>query len=163
MENVENIQTKVPQKIIKPISFYHKYNCEPCQYHTNYKNNYNKHVKSAKHFSFTQSNDFKKEECAEKNKEKEEENVECNNNNTSDVISEQSLESVTGEQDIDNDTEEGVTNNLLIEKYKVEEINHLMDKLTINYDIHDVTINCIYFGMGFICNVILVYLFNVCG
>ena len=49
---MENTQTKSPKSFIKPISFYHKYNCETCKYHTNYKNSFNKHIKSAKHLSF---------------------------------------------------------------------------------------------------------------
>ena len=52
---MEKIQVKTPQKNIKPISFYHKYNCETCQYHTNFKNSFNKHTKSAKHISLNPS------------------------------------------------------------------------------------------------------------
>jgi hypothetical protein len=37
---------------LKPTSYYHKYICESCNYFTNYKNSYNKHIKSAKHLSF---------------------------------------------------------------------------------------------------------------
>ena len=57
MENtqIENTQNK-PMKF-KQISYYHKYNCEPCSYHTNNKNSYGKHIKSAKHLSL-----FPKEE-----------------------------------------------------------------------------------------------------
>lgn len=50
---MENTQTKAKasKQLVKPISFYHKYNCETCKYHTNLKNSFNKHIKSSKHLT----------------------------------------------------------------------------------------------------------------
>lgn len=108
------------KKIIRPVSFYHKYNCEPCKYHKNYKNNYNKHLKSSKHFSLTQLDNYNKEESTEKN---EQDNSVDVINNISDITSCQCVYGVTDEE-------------MLTENYKIEEKNHLVEKLTINYGIY---------------------------
>lgn len=148
---MEKIQVKTPQKNIKPISFYHKYNCETCQYHTNFKNSFNKHTKSAKHISLNPSTEVEEtvqtvcdtnvvEEKKSINREPLSEDLQ------SEVVMDASMGFITIEE-VKKDTKN--ENTFQYNDYQLSKIVDLMDKLNDKIN-NDMKTKCFYFGLGFL-------------
>jgi hypothetical protein len=154
MEKIET-KAKSPQKIIKPISFYYKYNCETCNYHTNFKNSFNKHTKSAKHLSFNPS--IEKEDKTEiitdysSILEEKEKDTQVDRETTSEedlqteVVMDSSMGFITVEETVYTDTKK--KDIFPYSEYQLNKIFDLMDKLNDKIN-DDVEMKCIYFGLG---------------
>ncbi len=141
---MEKIQTNT-KKMFKPVSYYHKYSCESCNYFTNYKNSYNKHIKSAKHLSF-----FPKEEehveidASSVKDEQQQERETVNEELKPEVVMDASMGFITIEE-VKKDTK--VEDILPYNEYKLNKIIDLMDRLN-NQINNDIEIKFFYFGMG---------------
>jgi len=152
---MENTQTpaKVSQKFIKPTSYYHKYICESCNYFTNYKNSYNKHIKSAKHLSFHPP---KQEEqtVSDINVVVEEPLLDRETKNEkihSEVVMDASMGFITVEEvktDSKNEDE------FEYSEYQLNKVVDLMESLNTSIK-NELRIKYFYTGMGFFSNFIL--------
>ena len=148
---MEKIQVKTPQKNIKPISFYHKYNCETCQYHTNFKNSFNKHTKSAKHISLNPSTEVEEtvQTVCDTNEVEEKKSINrepLSEDLQSEVVMDASMGFITIEE-VKKDTKN--ENTFQYNDYQLSKIVDLMDKL--NHKINnDMKTKCFYFGLGFL-------------
>jgi hypothetical protein len=148
---MEPIQRNNSYKL-KPISFYHKFNCEYCDYHTNYKNSYNKHIKSAKHLSFTSKN----EEQSDSGTNILEEQKQVDRNSVSDelqpeIIMDASMGFITVEE-INKETKKDDT--FQYSDDKIDKIVDLMESLNTSIK-NDLRVKYFYTGMGFFSNFIL--------
>jgi hypothetical protein len=147
---------------VKMPSFTYKYVCETCNYYTDLKNSYNKHIKTSKHLSLS-LNSLKNEESKKVNTE----------DNTP------MLENFREKNDLNNtdtDTELNIVHNVdvsfdnLIHSIneikndecckecndKLNKINFLMDNLNLKMNIDDdVEVKYVYFGMGFLFHFLL--------
>ena len=136
-------------------SFTHKYVCETCNYYTDLKNSYNKHIKTTKHLSLLP--------CSTPSKDSNEETIESE-------IVEKVEEIVTNDLRLCDDVNSEVTtlgeikNELINEEeyqdydYQLDEIVHLMENLTKSIKT-DLRVKYFYFGMGFLFNFILFNMF----
>jgi hypothetical protein len=148
MENTQqtkNTQNKSKQ-LIKPISFYHKYNCDSCNYHTNYKNSYNKHIKSAKHLSFvpkegsTEVDSNVVREDPSVNREKVIEDLQT------EIVMDASMGFITVEEFKKDTKNESITT------YNEDNLNKIVDLMNkLNDKINNnIKVKCFYFGLGFL-------------
>ncbi len=152
---MENTQTtaKIPQKFIKPTSYYHKYNCETCSYHTNFKNSYNKHIKSAKHLALnptTEENSNQETHIGSNgvnvNVEKSLDIDTTNQDLHSEVVMDASMGFITVEE-VKRDSKN--ENAFEYKEYQLSKVVDLMDKLNDKIN-NDIKIKCFYFGLGFL-------------
>ena len=146
MENtqIENTQNK-PMKF-KQISYYHKYNCEPCSYHTNNKNSYGKHIKSAKHLSLFPKEEKEIDINVVEQKQQVDDIKEPSQDLHTEVVMDASMGFITIEE-VKKDTtnEESFSYN----EYQITNITELMDKLNDKIN-NDMKTKCFYFGLGFL-------------
>jgi hypothetical protein len=160
---MENTQTKAKaiKSFIKPISFYNKYNCETCKYHTNFKNSFNKHTKSAKHLSLNppliEEKEFDQTEVHMNTvEEKQQVDGEISNEELhSEVVMDASMGFITVEE-IEKDTVN--KDSFSYNEYQLTKIVDLMESLNTSFK-KDLRIKYFYTGMGFFLNFIL---FNLC-
>jgi hypothetical protein len=146
---MESTQTKakLPNKF-KPSSFYHKYQCDSCYYFTNYKNSFNKHIKSAKHLAL---NPIKEEVQTNTDVNV----VESENQIIRETVDEDLQTEVVMDASMGFITVEEVKKEIVNEdtisynEYQMSKIVDLMDKLN-NKINDDVEIKCVYFGLGFL-------------
>ena len=147
MENtqIENTQNK-PMKF-KQISYYHKYNCEPCSYHTNNKNSYGKHIKSAKHLSLFPKEEKEIDINVVEQKQQVDDIKEPSQDLHTEVVMDASMGFITIEE-VKKDTtnEESFSYN---DEYQITNITELMDKLNDKIN-NDMKTKCFYFGLGFL-------------
>ncbi len=161
MENPQTT-TKVHQNFIKPISYYHKYNCETCSYHTNFKNSYNKHIKSAKHLTLNPTTEEKSNQethtgtndinvIANANVEKSLYRDTTNQELQTEVVMDASMGFITIEE-IKKDTKsDGAVE---YNEYQLNKVVDLMECLNTSIK-NDLRIKYFYTGMGFFSNFIL--------
>jgi len=138
---------------LKPTSYYHKHICESCNYFTNYKNSYNKHIKSAKHLSFHPP---KQEEhtVSDVNVVVEELHLDRETKNEkihSEVVMDASMGFITIEE-IKKDTKS--ENAFEYKEYHLSKVVDLMENLNTSIK-NDLRIKYFYTGMGFFSNFIL--------
>jgi hypothetical protein len=153
---MEKIQAKSKQSPFnKPISFYNKYNCETCKYHTNFKNSFNKHVKSAKHISLnppTEVEETVQTDC-DINVVEEEKPINrepLSEDLQSEVVMDASMGFITVEE-VKKDTTNDKT--FQYNEYQLSKLVDLMDMLNdkINDKVkNDIKTKCFYFGLGFL-------------
>jgi hypothetical protein len=151
-----------PHKLFKTASYYHKYSCESCNYFTNYKNSYNKHVKSAKHMALLPKEETELEEdvlqqttpnAVSKN-DTEYDNTEVKTR----IIMDASMGFVTVEEK-ENVNEENENKNGNDSSEQLSKVFELVDNLSVSIN-NDLRIKYFYFGMGFFFNFFI--LFNLC-
>ena len=152
---MENTQTKAkaPKSFMKQISSYYKHSCETCKYYTNYKNSYNKHIKSAKHLSFNPveekiSEQTKTEAIFVEEEHQVDDRETINDELHSEVVMDASMGFITVEE-VKKDAiyEDSFSYN----EYQLTKIVDLMDQLNnkINSKKNDdVEMKCVYFGLG---------------
>ena len=131
-------------------SFTYKYVCETCNYYTDLKNSYNKHIKTTKHLSLspTLPKDINEESVESKNVEQlVTSDLRICEDVNSQVIE---LEEIKNESINEEDSQDY--------DYQLSEIVHLMDSLNKSIKT-DLRIKYFYFGMGFIFNFVLFNLF----
>ena len=153
---MENTQSKSKQ-LFKPISYYHKYNCETCNYHTNFKNSYNKHTKSTKHLTLVPKNEEDQNEC-EPSVVKDQQQIDrkiISEELPSDVVMDASMGFITVEE-IQKDTKN--EDELSYNDYQLSKIVDLMESLNMSVK-NDLRVKYFYTGMGFFFNFILFNLF----
>jgi len=161
---MENTQTpvKLPLKFIKPTSYYHKYVCESCNYFTNYKNSYNKHIKSAKHLSLnpiTEENSSQETQVGSNginanvnaNLEKSFDRDTTNQELQTEVVMDASMGFITIEE-VKKDTKS--ENAFEYKEYHLSKVVDLMENLNTSIK-NDLRIKYFYTGMGFFSNFIL--------
>jgi hypothetical protein len=148
---MENTQTKnkVSKQFLNPAFNYHKYSCESCNYFTNYKNSYNKHIKSAKHLSFVE-----KEEQPDNNIVKDEvtldRETECEKLQPQLVI-----DASMGFINVEEIKKETKTEDVFsYNEYQLNKVVDLMEKLNDKIN-NNIEMNCIYFGVGLLFNLLL--------
>lgn len=151
---MDNIQTKpkILQKL-KPSSYYHKYQCDTCNYFTNYKNSYNKHTKSAKHLALNPPPEQEKVQtealCSEVTQEEPQVQRETINDEFQpEVIMDASMGFITIEE-VKKDTK--TDNTFKYDEYQLGKIVDLMDQLNSKINSKkndDVEMKCVYFGLG---------------
>jgi hypothetical protein len=151
---MENTQTKVKvaKQFLKPTSYYHKYICESCNYFTNYKNSYNKHIKSAKHLSFVPKEEVQAENNINVVKEEQHSDRESKSEKLyPEVVMDASMGFITVE-DIKTDSK----NEDVFEynEYHLNKVVDLMESLNTSIN-NDLRIKYFYTGMGFFFNFIL--------
>lgn len=168
---MENTQTKSSKKYMKPISSFYKHSCDTCNYYTNYKNSYNKHIKSAKHLSLnpvcsveetevlqTETTEHIVDEVAEISRDLQNEHYETE----TEVIMDASMGFITVEE-IKRDTIPTEDVQLSHNERQLDKIVDLMDSLNKNIK-KELKIKYFFTGMGFffnfvLCNFILFQLF----
>lgn len=146
---IENTQNK-PMKF-KQISYYHKYNCEPCSYHTNNKNSYGKHIKSAKHLSLfpKEEKEIDKTEIdinVVEQKQQVDDIKEPSQDLHTEVVMDASMGFITIEEVKKDTTNESITT---YNEDNLNKIVDLMDKLNDKIN-NDMKTKCFYFGLGFL-------------
>jgi hypothetical protein len=159
---MENTQTKVkvPKQFLNPASYYHKHICESCNYFTNYKNSYNKHIKSAKHLALnpsTEDNSNQETQVSSNginvnaNVEKSFDRDTTNQELQTEVVMDASMGFITIEE-IKKDTKsDGAVE---YNEYQLNKVVDLMECLNTSIK-NDLRIKYFYTGMGFFSNFIL--------
>ena len=150
---MENTQTKAkaPKSFMKSISSYYKHSCETCKYYTNYKNSYNKHIKSAKHLSFNPIEEKVSEQTETETNVVEEQQIDRESKNEdlqTEIVMDASMGFITVEEVKKNAIYE---DSFLYNEYQLTKIVDLMDQLNnkINSKKNDdVEMKCVYFGLG---------------
>jgi hypothetical protein len=140
---------------IKMPSFTHKYVCETCNYYTDLKNSYNKHIKTTKHLSLLPSSTpskYSNEETIESENVEEVEEIVMNDLRVCDDVKSEvtTLEEINNESINEEEYEDY--------DYQLNEIVHLMENLNKSIKI-DLRVKYFYFGLGFLFNFILFNMF----
>ena len=151
---MENTQTKAKASklFMKPISSYYKHSCETCNYYTNYKNSYNKHIKSAKHLSFNPVEEKVSEQTeTEFNVVGEEQKID-RESKSEDLQTEVVMDASMGFITIEEVKKDAIyEDSFSYNEYQLTKIVDLMDQLNNkinNKKNDDLEMKCVYFGLG---------------
>ena len=130
-----------------------KYNCETCKYHTNFKNSFNKHTKSAKHLllnPLVEVEETIQTDC-DTNVVGEEKSINrepLSEDLQTEVVMDASMGFITVEE-VKKDTKND--NTFQYNEYQLGKIVDLMDQLNSKINSKkntDVEMKCVYFGLG---------------